>query len=963
MAQRVLEFDWARTPLGPIRGWPQSLKSAVAICLHSRHQMALYWGPELNCIYNDAERDILGNLHPWALGCPAHELLRDSWPMVGPQLMAVMEHGEATWDEDRPLTFARRGLLEVGYFSYGYSPIVDDRGGVGGVLLVSHETTPRVLAERRMDTVREMGLRSMDAQTERQASRRAARALARGPDAAFALIYLIGEDGRARCDATAGLARVAKTARGRAHLDSATVARLMPQVRTRRRGRLMSAAEFVEGDATSRRPRLALVVPIAPGAAEGALGFIVAGIGDDLQLDTEYRRFLEMAALVAGRSIAAARQRRLERERSDSITALERAKTALYRDASHELRTPLALVLGHLEHVLDGLNFAEPARESLEAAHRGALRMLKLVNALLDFARIEAGTHLAAFAPTDLARLTCEIAAMFTSTVERAGLRLTVDCPRFSAPVYVDPEAWESIVSNLLSNALKFTPAGEIELSCREEQACALLTVRDTGIGIAEQDLDRVFSRFHRVEDSRARTHEGTGIGLALVRQLVKLHGGSVEAHSRPNQGTEMVVRIPLRPAQLAAHGSPADATAGGVGKSASLFIAEAEAWLRPEVSGPRPAASPLPGEPLTSRRHAEGRRVLVVEDNADMQGYLFRLLSPRYEVRIARNGAEAYELTVADAPQIVLSDVMMPGVGGLDLLRELRSNPGTRHLPVMLVSALADPGSAEEAFQLGADDYIVKPFSGRELLARVDATIESARSRSRAATEQGRSEERRRVQRELGALLNDLRAAQRRVVMAGDAERRKVERDLHDGAQQRLMAIRLELGLLADVAEQDPPAARAKLDALRGELDGALDELRELAHGLYPPLLESDGLRAALEAAARRAVIPITIEAAEFDRGPVAIESAAYFCCLEALQNAAKHAGAGARATVRLDIDGGVLLFRVDDDGCGFDPDVVRPGQGLTDLRDRVEALGGHADITSVPGEGTTVRGQIPVS
>jgi signal transduction histidine kinase len=225
-----------------------------------------------------------------------------------------------------------------------------------------------------------------------------------------------------------------------------------------------------------------------------------------------------------------------------------------------------------------------------------------------------------------------------------------------------------------------------------------------------------------------------------------------------------------------------------------------------------------------------------------------------------------------------------------------------------------------------------------------------------------GRVEERARHEGELRALLNDLRAAQRRVAVAGDAERRRIERDLHDGAQQRLMALRLELGLLEERVRDDPKRATEMLRALRLELDGAVEELRELAHGLYPPLLASDGLVAALAATARRSAIPVTIDASGMSRAPRSIESAAYFCCLEALQNAAKHAGPDARAVVELRMDAGCLRFSVRDDGAGFDASVMRPGYGLINLRDRLSALGGGASVSSSPGAGTTVSGHIPL-
>jgi signal transduction histidine kinase len=353
---------------------------------------------------------------------------------------------------------------------------------------------------------------------------------------------------------------------------------------------------------------------------------------------------------------------------------------------------------------------------------------------------------------------------------------------------------------------------------------------------------------------------------------------------------------------------------------------------------------------------------VLVVEDDDDMRAYLRRLLSPHYTVSTASRGLDALELAVGHPPTIVISDLRLPDLDGLDLLKALRHDVRTRDTPVILVSSRADEESILAALELGADDYVVKPFGSRELVARVRAAGEHASLRSRTAEDRGRTQERISRRGELQALLDDLKATQRRVVAAADEERQRIERDLHDGAQQGLTAIRLELSLLGERLEEDPARARSDLERLRGDLDAALDELRELAHGLYPPLLASDGLHAALATACRRAPVPVAFDGSDVGRLPAAIESAAYFCCVEALQNVAKHAGAGARATVQLERRKRAVAFHVRDDGAGFDPRTAAGGQGLTNLRDRLAALGGHAGIESAVGRGTIVSGRIPL-
>jgi signal transduction histidine kinase len=577
--------------------------------------------------------------------------------------------------------------------------------------------------------------------------------------------------------------------------------------------------------------------------------------------------------------------------------------------------------------------------------------MLKLVNGLLDFSRLEAGEPIGTFQPTDVAQLTRDVAAMFTSTAARAGLRLCVDCPPLAETAYVDREAWERIVSNLLSNALKFTPVGVINVRVRHECGLVVLTVQDTGIGIARENLERIFSRFYRATGPGARTSEGTGIGLALVRELVHIHGGSINAQSTPGVGTRMTVTIPLGREHLPAGQLSEESAAGSVGTSAALLVDEAHGWLDRED---------VESTAHTATGHED--RVLLVDDNNDMRDYFRRLLTANYAVDFASNGLEALQMVSRHQYSAVITDVMMPGMDGFGLLRKLRDDTSTRHLPVILVSARADPESTLEALALGADDYIVKPFSGPELLARVRASLRSARLRSDAAEARGRANERARTGDELRALLNDLRAAQRRVAAAGDAERERVERNLHDGAQQRLVAMRIRLGLAADRIELDPTQARHELDLLGAELDEALSELRELAHGLYPELLASQGLAAAVSAAARRATIPVEVDRADFGRLPRPVESAAYFCCLEALQNAVKHAGDGARVRIHLEVTGGALRFEVSDTGVGFDRSKVGDGHGLTNLTDRLGALGGEAAIASSPGRGTTVAGQIPL-
>jgi signal transduction histidine kinase len=909
MADMVRDFDWSVTPLGPLEEWSPVLRTSLAMCLHSRFPMVVYWGSELIYLYNDANRDAIGQLHPRALGRPAREMLPESWHVLEPRLLAVLERGEASWAVDEKLVFSFRERPEAGYFTYSFSPIHEADGRVGGVLLVTQDTTERVLAERRLALLRKLAAVG-DLDTVDAACGALVAALEDSPDLPLACIHLL-EGTTLRCVAAS---------------PGVTPLPAPPAL-----GEAVPASQLMRGEAV---PQRAAAVPF-----DG--GVLVAALSDERIVDGEYRRLLDQVAAQIAQNVVAARLHEGIRRHAQEVEDLDAAKTTFFSNASHELRTPLTLVLGGLEQALE-----ESGSEWLYVARRNAMRMLRIVNSLLDYSRLEAHIHTGVFQPVELGELTSRLVAMFESAATLAGLELVNGCRPLGEPVYVDREAWEKVIGNLLSNALKFTPEGRIVVTTELDGEHAVLTVADTGLGIAPENLEHVFSRFFRLSDPRARGHDGTGIGLALVREIAHLHGGTVEAHSQPGEGTQMVVRIPRGRAHLPADELDDATPSDRVGDAASLFVEDAVGWFE----GP----SPAPGEDRWLSAVTAGEapaRVLVVDDNADLRTYLVQLLAPYFEVVTALDGDRALAAAITEPPDVIVSDVMMPGLDGLELVRALRADTRTQDVPIVLLSARAGTDRLD-ALHLGADDYLLKPVSARELVARVRATVQLFRVRREVAETRGRLEERAGVER-------DLRAAHRRVVTAADAERRRIERNLHDGAQQRLIAILMQLEAIAD----DPAKVTGALGSICDELARALEELRDLAHGLFPPLLVSDGLEAALDAAARRAGLPVRLDARGVGRFGPEVEAAVYFCCVEALQNAAKHAGAGARVTVALSRTPHTLEFSVEDDGVGFVPTQATPGYGLANLRDRVEALGGTPEVVSVPGRGTAVRGAVPIS
>jgi PAS domain S-box-containing protein len=479
-------------------------------------------------------------------------------------------------------------------------------------------------------------------------------------------------------------------------------------------------------------PPAAAVVPIRSHLAHQLAGVLVVGISARLRFDELYASFLELVATQVATAIAHARAYEEERKRAEVLAELDRAKTAFFSNVSHEFRTPLTLMLGPVEDLLampEGQVVPEH-RELLTVAHRNGLRLQKLVNTLLDFSRLEAGRVEASYEPTDLATVTADLASVFRSAIERAGLGLVVECPPLPEAVYVDRDMWEKIVLNLLSNAFKFTFAGEIAVSLSWDGEHVALRVRDTGTGIPAHEVPHLFERFHRIPNARARTYEGTGIGLALVQELVRLHGGAITVVSEVNVGTTFTVTIPTGTAHLPAARVGAARSLASTALGAEPYVEEALRWLPDESAGVTVSVAAVTPPPPGSRTAAPAR-ILLVDDNADMRDYVRRLLSPHWEVVAVADGVKALEVAGERVPDLVLADVMMPGLDGFALLRALRADPRTAAIPVLLLSARAGEESRVEGLEAGADDYLVKPFSAKELLARVGAHLAMARMRN----------------------------------------------------------------------------------------------------------------------------------------------------------------------------------------------------------------------------------------
>jgi len=727
---RLRSIDWAATPLGPAALWPQSLKTIVRVMLDSRYAMWMLWGPELTFFCNDAYLPTVGLKRDWVLGARSDKVWAEIWPDIGPRIEHVLSHGKATWDEALLLFLERSGFPEETYHTFSYSPVYDDANRVAGMLCVVTEVTERVIGERRLRALSELASHVARVERVEETCERASDVLAHYPsDIPFAAQYLLDGDVARRVAQTGSNDSVALPPT--LALDAASpwpIAALVGDEAPHEVRDLPALGVEIAAGGWSDPVQRAMLLPLKS-AGHGLAGFLIAGVSPRRPFDDEYRSFLDLAAGQIASAIGDAQAYESERRRAEALAELDRAKTAFFSNVSHEFRTPLTLMLGPLLEAVGDEEVPAPVRERLELAHRNATRLQRLVNSLLDFSRIEAGRVQASCAPTDLSALTRDIASSFRSAMERAGLDFVVDCAPLGEPAAIDRDMWEKIVLNLVSNAFKFTLTGTVTVRMRGEHGAAVLEVEDTGVGIPAAELPRLFERFHRVESTQGRTHEGSGIGLALVQELVKLHGGTIEATSTLGKGSTFRVRIPFGVAHLAKdnlHASPVREPGAN-----NAFVEEALRWL-PDAQAPAPPVVDADAVRAHDRRFAPtfGARIVLADDNADMRAYVTSLLAPFYAVEAVANGFEALAAAQRTTPELILSDVMMPELDGFGLLAAVRKDPALQSIPVVLLSARAGEESRIEGLDSGADDYIVKPFSTRELLARVGGLLELRRMR-----------------------------------------------------------------------------------------------------------------------------------------------------------------------------------------------------------------------------------------
>jgi len=726
--------DWSETSLGDPENWPQSLKTCIRIILTSSQPMFVWWGNELINIYNDAYKTILGGKHPWAFGKPASEVWKEIWNEVGPRAEMVMTQNIGTYDEALLLIMERNGYPEETYYTFSYSPIPGDKGGVGGIICANTDNTDLIINERSIQTLRELASLSYNETTVESVYKNATEVLHKNQkDFPFAIFFKIDKDSTT---ATA----VAWAGDKKDYTDFPLFAELnKPTGGTRNLIRAVESGQVTLVKNEGRRnnipkgfwdiiPTEFLHIPIHHPNKNKPLAVLTVGLNPYRQFNDVYRNFVKLVAdqisLVVNNVLAYEE----ERKRRTALEEIDKAKTHFFSNISHEFRTPLTLILGPLENLLNNADstFSASETNNLKSAHRSTLRLLRLVNMLLEFSRIEAGRIEGHYQPVDLAEYTADLAGAFRSTIEQAGLVFKVNLNKINKPVYVDREMWEKIVLNLISNAFKYTLAGEIEVVLIQEEDECVLKVKDTGIGIPEKELPKMFERFHRVQNAQGRSYEGTGIGLSLVYELVKLHGGTISLESKEGSGSKFTVRIPLGNSHLPAQNI--------IEESSSYLTSSLINTLIQETSDSVESKADSGG--FNKDPKNKKIKILVVDDNDDMRSYIQNLLAEDYLVETATNGKDALEKISKEKPYLILSDIMMPIMDGNQLLQNLKQSPATSQIPVIFLSARAGDEAKTEGLEAGADDYLVKPFSSKEILARVKAQIKLLQTRSHVSNQ-----------------------------------------------------------------------------------------------------------------------------------------------------------------------------------------------------------------------------------
>jgi PAS domain S-box-containing protein len=729
MVERIRSHNWADTPLGALAEWPSNLRTCVRIMLSSQQPIWIGWGEQLIKLYNDPYIDIVRGKHPTALGQPASVVWKDIWKDIEPLLSKAMTKDEGTYVQSQLLIMERSGFPEETYYTFSYTPVLGDDGKPAGIICYNTADTEKIYSQRALKTLQQFDMLAQK-KSEIEVYQQATRALeVNNFDFPFSLIYKITQPGReARLVASSGFETSLPQ-------PETIVDFLNPGTRMGNIAKAITENELIvsENDGSwgdlpkgpwNVMPSKYVHLPIRGVNKKQVLGLLTVGLNPYRAFDDSYRNFLQSITDQISMGVNNIRAYEEERKRAQALEELDKAKTLFFTNISHEFRTPITLMLGPLEDLMinQRSTLSAEAHEKLQVTHRHTIRLLKLVNNLLDFSRIESGRHKGQFALTDIALYTKNLAANFRAVIESAGLIFSVDTEDNIPPVYVDRQMWEKVVFNLLSNAFKYTLTGSIAVRLKAGRQL-LLVVEDSGLGIPAKELPLMFDRFHRVDNAGGRTFEGTGIGLSLIKELILMHKGNISVESEVGKGSKFTVTLPFGKDHLPVNQVKDKPGSGDF--TEEIYVDGVAHLLEGQSSVDMDSSKAI--------EFSESKEtVLIVDDNADMRKHIQAVVENRYNTLMAGNGIEALALLGKHSVALILCDIMMPVMDGIELLKKVKENPATSYIPVVLITARAGEESRIDGYELGADDYLVKPFSGNELLARIKSQIRVAKTRQK---------------------------------------------------------------------------------------------------------------------------------------------------------------------------------------------------------------------------------------
>ncbi len=731
--------DWSKTSLGPVSEWPNSLRTCIRIMLTSRQPIWIGWGHDLIKFYNDPYKTIVGGKHPWALGKPASEVWKDIWKDIEPLLKQVMEKDEGTYVESQLLIMERNGYPEETYYTFSYTPIPGDNGGTAGMICANTDDTERIISERQLKTLTLLGARLKIAISNADIITHTVSTLSENQhDFPFVLFFsIIGNEAVFSDSSLLDSGKLIHPTRF--DLDSENpLAILFREAVNGKKVGLFSDVNARLGPmpfgAWQESSDKAILLPLMMAGSGESFGFLVIGSNPYRLLNEKYLSFFALLGDQIVTSFSSINLLEEERKRAEALAEIDRAKTTFFSNISHEFRTPLTLLLGPIEEALNNPETSANNKEGLAVAYRNAIRMQKLVNTLLEFSRIEAGRLDGKFSRVDIVELTRDLVSTFRSAIERSGMTLEITAGEIDSPVYVDTDMWEKIILNLVSNAFKYSSEGKISVYICEFKDLLRVDVTDTGTGIPEDKIDKIFDRFYRVENIAGRSQEGTGIGLALVKELIKIHQGTISVHSKVGVGSRFRIEIPLGKNHLPPEKILGYTTETSDTNYSSAILEEAKGWLI-DLNEDQDVENLQGLKESQDNLNTDKPKIVLVDDNFDMRNFLKKILSVYFSVITATDGEEAFEKTLQFRPELVVTDIMMPRMDGFGFLKKLRSYPDIRNIPVIFLSARAGEESKVEGLHAGADDYMTKPFSARELIVRISNLIRI--NRVRRETEQ----------------------------------------------------------------------------------------------------------------------------------------------------------------------------------------------------------------------------------